>query len=158
MKYVRLSREQFESLHEEFSLFLATQSIDKKQWDIIKKENPKLTDELLDVYSDMIWDHSLEKITYLENKSDYHLFLFKCEAAQINLILIRLEDDCPSLMDKNYKNWLAEHLSDPRVSIFESSKTFEVGLKTEKFNLINKGAVVSDGKTFEDLKSFLSKL
>ena len=60
-------------------------------------------------------------------------------------------------MDKKYKNWLAKHLSDPRVSIFELSKTFEEGLKKEKYNLINKGAVVSDGKTFEYLKSFLSK-
>ena len=49
-------------------LFLATQSTDKKQWDTIKKENSKLTDELSDVYSDMVWDHSLEKITYLKIK------------------------------------------------------------------------------------------
>ena len=157
MKYVRLTKEQFETLHKEFILFLATQSIDKNQWDTIKEENSKLTDELLDVYSDMVWDHSLEKITYLENRSDHHLFLLKCDGTQIDLILIKLEEDCPSLMDKKYKNWLAKHLSDPRVSIFESSKTFEEGLKKEKYNLINKGAVVSDGKTFECLKSFLSK-
>ena len=157
MKYVRLTKEQFERLHEEFALFLATQSIDKTQWNSIKIENPQLTDELLDVFSDMVWDQSLEKINYLENKSDHHLFLFKCQVAQIDLILIRLEDDCPSLMDKNYKNWLAEHLCDPKVSIFESSKSTDKGLKTEKFNLMNEGAVVSDGKTFEDLKSFLSK-
>ena len=157
MKYVRLTNEQFETLHKEFTLFLATQSIDKKQWDTIKKENSKLTDELSDVYSDMVWGHSLEKITYLENQSDHHLFLLKYDGAQIDLILIRLEEDCRNLMDKKFKNWLAKHLSDPRVSIFESSKTFEEGLKKEKYNLINKGAVVSDGKTFEYLKSFLSK-
>ena len=157
MKYVRLTNEQFETLHKEFTLFLATQSIDKKQWDTIKKENSKLTDELSDVYSDMVWDHSLEKITYLENQSDHHLFLLKYDSAQIDLILIRLEEDCRYLIDKKYKNWLAKHLSDPRVLIFELSKTFEEGLKKEKYNLINKGAVVSDGKTFEYLKSFLSK-
>ena len=157
MKYVRLTKEQFESLHEEFALFLATQSIDKTQWNSIKIENPQLTDELLDVFSDMVWDQSLEKINYLENKSDHHLFLLKYDGAQIDLILIRLEEDCRYLMDKKYKNWLAKHLSDPRVSIFESSKSTDKGLKTEKFNLMNEGAVVSDGKTFEDLKSFLSK-
>jgi hypothetical protein len=157
MKYSRLSREQFESLHQEFALFLAAQSIDKTQWNQIKSDNLTLTDELMDFFSDMVWDQSLDKITYLENRSDYHLFLFKCENARIDLILIRVEKDCPSLMDKDYKQWLAKNLSDPRVDIFESSRTFQETLKEEKFKLMNQGAKVSDGETFEDLKSFLSK-
>ena len=157
MKYSRLSREQFESLHQEFALFLAAQSIDKTQWNQIKSDNLSLTDELMDLFSDMVWDQSLDKITYLENTSDYHLFLFKCENARIDLILIRVEKDCPSLMDKDYKQWLAKNLSDSRVDIFESSRTFKETLKEEKFKLMNQGAKVSDGETFEDLKSFLSK-
>ena len=157
MKYSRLSREQFESLHQEFALFLAAQYIDKTQWNQIKSDNLSLTDELMDLFSDMVWDQSLDKITYLENRSDYHLFLFKCENARIDLILIRVEKDCPSLMDKDYKQWLAKNLSDSRVDIFESSRTFQETLKEEKFKLMNQGAKVSDGETFEDLKSFLSK-
>ena len=157
MKYSRLSREQFESLNQEFALFLAAQSIDKTQWNQIKSDNLSLTDELMDLFSDMVWDQSLDKITYLENRSDYHLFLFKCENARIDLILFRVEKDCPSLMDKDYKQWLAKNLSDPRVVIFESSRTFQETLKEEKFKLMNQGAKVSDGETFEDLKSFLSK-
>jgi hypothetical protein len=157
MKFSRLSREQFESLHQEFALFLAAQSIDKTQWNQIKSDNLSLTDELMDLFSDMVWDQSLDKITYLENRSDYHLFLFKCENARIDLILIRVEKDCPSLMDKDYKQWLAKNLSDSRVDIFESSRTFQETLKEEKFKLMNQGAKVSDGETFEDLKSFLSK-
>ena len=157
MKYSRLSREHFESLHQEFALFLAAQSIDKTQWNQIKSDNLSLTDELMDLFSDMVWDQSLDKITYLENRSDYHLFLFKCENARIDLILIRVEKDCPSLMDKDYKQWLAKNLSDSRVDIFESSRTFQETLKEEKFKLMNQGAKVSDGETFEDLKSFLSK-
>jgi hypothetical protein len=42
MKYKRLTKEQFEALHMEFANFLATQSIDKKEWDVIKAENRKL--------------------------------------------------------------------------------------------------------------------
>ena len=157
MKYSRLSKEQFESLNQEFALFLAAQSIDKTQWNQIKSDNLSLTDELMDLFSDMVWDQSLYKITYLENRSDYHLFLFKCENVRIDLILIRVAKDCPSLIDKDYKQWLAKNLSDPRVEIFESSRTFHETLKEEKFKLMNQGAKVSDGKTFEDLKSFLLK-
>lgn len=157
MKYTRLSREQFESLHEEFALFLAAQSIDKIEWDQIKSQNPKLTDEILDLFSDLVWEQSLDKISYLENRSDHHLFLFKCGNAQIDLILIQLEEECPSLMHKDYKQWLSKHLSDPGVTIFESSRSFTENFKEEKFKLISGGATVSNGETFEDLKSFLSK-
>ena len=157
MKYRQLTKEQLESLHKEFAQFLATQKIDAVQWQKMKSENSSLVEEELNLFSDMVWDQSLDKITYLENRSDYHLFLFKCENARIDLILIRVEKDCPSLMDKDYKQWLAKNLSDPRVDIFESSRTFQETLKEEKFKLMNQGAKVSDGETFEDLKSFLSK-
>tara|TARA_A200000113_G_scaffold225010_1_gene244491 strand:- start:1875 stop:2348 length:474 start_codon:yes stop_codon:yes gene_type:complete len=157
MKYTRLSKEQFENLHEEFSLFLATQSIDKIQWDQIKSQNPSLTEELLDLFSDMVWDKSLNKIIYLENRSDHHFFLFKCEDSQIDLILIQLDKSCPSLLQEDYKQWLSKHLADSSVSIFQSTRSFENGFKEEKFKLMEKGASVSDGKTFEDLKSFLLK-
>ena len=156
MKYSRLSKEQFKILHEEFAIFLAAQSIDKINWDKIKTKNPILTDELLDQFSDIVWDKSLDKIAYLENRSDYHLFLFKCKDAQIDLILIRVDEDCPSLMQKDYKKWLAKNLLDPRVAIFESSRSFTDDSKLEKFKLMSQGATVSDGKTYEDLKSFLS--
>ena len=157
MKYTRLSKEQFESLNEKFAVFLAAQSIDKIQWDQIKSQNPSLTEELLDLFSDMVWDQSLDKIIYLENRSDHNLFLFKCEDSRIDLILIKLKEDCPSLMQKDYKQWLVGHLSDPRVTIFESSRSFPEDFKDEKFKLMNKGATISEGETFEDLKSFLSK-
>lgn len=157
MKYTRLSKEQFESLHQEFSIFLASQSINKKEWSQIKKSNTELTDQLLDLFSDMVWDESLEKITYLENRSSHHLFLFKCQDSRIDLILIQLEKDCPSLLNKNYKVWLSQNISNSSVSIFESSRIFDESFKEEKFKLLKKGASVADGKTFEDLKSFLLK-
>ena len=40
MKYARLTKEQLEELHPEFITFLATQSIDKKEWDEIKQNKP----------------------------------------------------------------------------------------------------------------------
>jgi hypothetical protein len=48
-------------------------------------------------------------------------------------------------------------LTDPQVSIFESSRIFNEDFKKEKFKLIEQGALVTDGATFEDLKKFLLK-
>ena len=48
MKYSRLTKEQFEELNQEFSTFLATQTIDKAEWDKIKKESPEVAEQELD--------------------------------------------------------------------------------------------------------------
>ena len=39
MEYKRLSKEQFEVLHQEFATFLAAYSIDKKEWDQLKVQH-----------------------------------------------------------------------------------------------------------------------
>ena len=151
-----MSKSQFESLSEEFALFLALQSIDKIRWDQIKSYNFSLTDKLLYQFSDMVWDRSLEKIIYLENRSDCHLFLFKCKNNSIDLILLEIETDCPFLMNNGYRKWLSKNLLDTRVKIFESTRLLYNNLKEEKYRLMTQGATVSNGEIYEDLKVFLS--
>ena len=91
---------------------------------IKQTKNPSLTDELLDKFSDMVWDRSLDKIAYLENRSDYHLFLFKCKGAQIDLILVEVDEDCPSFMQKDFRKWLSRIYWILEAAIFESSRSF----------------------------------
>ncbi len=64
MKYKRLTKEQFEELHQEFATFLATQSIDKKEWDEIKVNTPEVAEQELDVFSDLIWENVLTNAHY----------------------------------------------------------------------------------------------
>ena len=76
MKYSRLTKEQFEALHEEFAQFLATQSIDQPQWEEMKREQPSLVEEELDLFSDLIWEKTLKKTAYLENTAASQVLLF----------------------------------------------------------------------------------
>ena len=157
MEYTRLTKEQFKALHKEFSIFLATQYIDKEKWNLIKEENPDLTNQKLDEFSDIVWKDVLDKTKYLEHRNDQLLFLFKCWDQKIDLILVKQTIDCPSFFDEGHFNWLIKNIKDDRVSIFESSRDFGINFKKEIFKLIKKGAVISNGLSYEDLKSFLSK-
>ncbi|MDA9660408.1 DUF6495 family protein [Flavobacteriaceae bacterium] len=157
MEYARLTKEQFEALHQEFSSFLAAHSIDKKKWALIKSENPDLTNQKLDTFSDIVWNDVLDRIKYLEHRNDQLLFLFKCLDHKIDLILIKQTKDCPSFFEEDHKNWLIKNIKDDRVSVFDSSRDFGPGFKKEIFKLIKKGAVAVDGIIYEELKSFLSK-
>jgi hypothetical protein len=66
MKYTRLTKEQFEELTQEFSTFLATQTIDKAEWDTIKAEKPEVAEQELDVFSDLVRKR-LTRAEYLEH-------------------------------------------------------------------------------------------
>ena len=62
MKYRKLTKEQFESLHEEFAKFLASQKIDANEWNKMKAENSALVEDELCVFSDMVWEDFLNKV------------------------------------------------------------------------------------------------
>ena len=65
MKYRKLTKEQFESLHQEFAQFLATQKIDIYKWNKMKSQNSALVEDELCVFSDMVWEDVLNKVEYL---------------------------------------------------------------------------------------------
>ena len=79
MKYRQLTKEQFISLHEEFARFLASQSIDVKEWNQIKKEKPTVAEDEMNVFSDVVWDDVLSKTSYVEHFSETTANLFKCD-------------------------------------------------------------------------------
>ncbi len=69
MNYHRLSKEQFEELHEEFAKYLAALSIDRKEWEQIKATQPEAVEVHLDQFSDLVWEDVLSKNLYLEHLS-----------------------------------------------------------------------------------------
>ena len=90
MKYRQLTKKQFESLHEDFARFLATQSIDAKEWNQIKKEKPNVAEDEMNVFSDVVWDDVLTKTAYVEHFSKTSVNLFKCDAEEIHRIAIKI--------------------------------------------------------------------
>ena len=76
MKYQRLSKEQFDELHQEFAKFLASQSIDAKEWKKYIEVSSPIVDQELDIFSDLVWEDVLKKVRYVERVSKTQMFLF----------------------------------------------------------------------------------
>ena len=110
MKYKRLTKEQFEELHQEFATFLATQSIDKKEWDTIKTNTPEVAEQQLDVFSELIWDNVLTNAQYLEHFSKNHIFLFHCQEKLIESMVIKSLVTDVDFMGKEGMVWLSDNL------------------------------------------------
>lgn len=145
MKYQRLTKEQLHELHEEFSTFLATQSIDALQWAEIKEKQPQFAEKQLDVFSDMVWERVLGKVEYLENISSDYLFLFHITLEQMHAIIIQVLDKSKDITTKEGFLWLKENMLSDKVKIQRGSKTFGNDRHQDIFTLIIQGAEVTQG-------------
>ena len=148
MKYRQLTKEQFEILHQEFALFLASQSIDVKEWKTIKEEQPNVAEEELNVFSDVVWDDVLTKTNYIEHFSEKSANLFKCDENEIHRIAIKISWDINLLEQKGFE-WLMQNPMDNSVEIFKGSKPYHLERNKEIFDLIEKGSSISKGEIFE---------
>lgn len=148
MKYKRLTKEQFESLHEEFANFLATQQIDKNEWDQLKNEKPEIAEQELDVFSDLIWEGVLTNTKFLEHFSKSHIFLFHCQEKFIQSIVLKTLNDSIDFMTKEGLKWLGDNMFTDIVEIHLGKKNYEQERNAAIFDLITQGAILSDGQLY----------
>ena len=155
MKYKRLTKEQFEALHKEFANFLATQSIDKGEWDKIKVNKPEVAEQELDVFSDLIWEGVLTNANYLEHFSKNHIFLFHCQEKFIQSIVMKALGTEVDFMEKEGLQWLSDNIFTDTVEIHLGKKEYEAERNTAIFDLIKEGAILSDGQLYLQINGII---
>ncbi len=148
MKYARLTKEQFEEMHQEFINFLATQSITAGEWEKIKKEKPQVAEEELDIFSDLIWEGVLNKVEYLEHFSPNQMYLFHITAATMDLIAVKIENEGIDITTPAGYNWLQNNLMDDSVNIYTSTKAISDDRNKDIFALIKQGANITKGELY----------
>lgn len=154
MKYTRLTKEQLEELHPEFINFLASQSIDKAEWDKIKADKPEIAEQEIDVFSDLIWEGVITQAEWLEHYSKNHIFLFKLNKADMESIIIHSHTAHADFLTEGGLMWLNENIFSKEVEVKRGKKSFSEDRNAEIFSLIKQGAILSDGelyKQFEDM-------
>ncbi len=148
MKYVRLTKEQFDEMHQEFINFLAAQSITAEEWKVIKKDKPEAAEEELDIFSDLIWEGVLNKVEYLEHFSPNQMFLFHITTANIELIAIKIENEAIDITTREGYQWLQTNLMDDAVNIYTSTKAISDDRNKDIFALIKQGANITKGELY----------
>jgi len=147
MKYSRLTKEQFEELHKEFIIFLATQSITAEEWTTIKKDKPEVAEHELDVFSDLVWEGVLNKAKYLEHISEKHMHLFGLRESDMHVIAVTVKNDVNLTTNKGYQ-WLRENLMDDNVEFLQATKSYSEDKNLDKFKLIQQGSVITKGELY----------
>lgn len=155
MKYARLTKEQLEELHPEFINFLASQSIDKAEWDTIKENKPEVAEQELDVFSDLIWEGVLTKATFLEHFSKNHIFLFQCFDTYVNSIVLKSLVPEVDLLTKEGLQWLSDNMFTETIEMKIGKKVFTEERNASIFALIQQGAILSDGQLYQQINSII---
>ena len=155
MKYRRLTKEQFEALHQEFANFLATQSIDKGEWDNIKAQQPEVAEQELDVFSDLIWEGVLTGANYLEHFSKNFIFLFHCQETLVKTIVLKSLVPETDFMTKEGLQWLSDNMFTETIEMKVGKKVFTDDRNASIFELIQQGAFLSDGQLFKQINTII---
>jgi hypothetical protein len=155
MKYSRLTKEQFEELHQEFINFLATQAIDKAEWDTIKAEKPEVAEQELDVFSDIVWEGVLSRAQYLEHFSKNHIFLFQCFDTYIHSIVLKSLVPETNFLTKEGLQWLSDNMFTETIEMKIGKKEFTEERNASIFQLIQQGAFLSDGQLYQQINGIV---
>lgn len=156
MRYARLTKEQFEELHPEFINFLASQSIDKVEWDIIKLERPEVAEQELDIFSDLIWEGVLGRAVYLEHFSKSHIFLFQCFETHIKSIVLKSMDSAIDFLSREGLQWMSDNMFTDAIEIKMGMKEYVQQRNDAIFELIQQGAFLSDGQLYSQINKVIA--
>lgn len=153
MKYSRLTKEQFEELHQEFINFLATQSITASEWQDIKTNKPEVAEQELDVFSDLVWEGVLDTAKYIEHISPQQMHLFSLNIDKMHVIAVQIKNGIDITTTDGF-NWLRENLMDDNVEFLQAKKEYSEDENKDKFTLIEQGGTITKGELF----TYLDKL
>lgn len=155
MKYSRLTKQQLEELQPEFINFLATQSITGDEWTKLKEEQPNVAEEEIDVFSDLIWEGVLAKVTHLENVSAKQMHLFKLTTKEMKLISVKVLNPDIDLTTELGFNWFKKNWQSDFIEYLTAAKAYSDDKSLDKFNLIKQGAVITKGDLYKWFDSMI---
>lgn len=148
MKYKRLTTEELQALEKEFIHFLSSAQITGPDWEKMKKNEPDKVNELIDVFSDAVYDKVLSKIKFLEYRDEKTMNIFNCTEDKIILVGLRVKENNPlNLTAPNvFAQWNESNSS--AVNVIRTEKNYTKVREEEVFELLQNGCLITDDKLF----------
>jgi len=129
MKYVRLSKNELIELEKEFVDFLVVNGITAQDWVAIKENEPLNADEIINQFSDVVWESILRSTQYLNKIEEESAYYFKCDKDEISLRKVAKAGTSTEL--------------------YSATKSFKKVREEEMFEMIQNGCTISDGTDYE---------
>ena len=148
MKFSRLSLSELKDLQKEFIEFLATNGIDSDYWVKLKAQDKEKAEDLIDIFSDIVWQKSIDKIEFLEHRTQQSIKLFNCKKDSIELIGI----------DGNVEDLNSGNINSARqnkLTIYTHKKEYSPNRDIELYKMVKSGCSITDQHLYNKLKEIV---
>ena len=151
MKYRLLSDTELNELQKEFIEFLVTNSITGPDWEKIKQDDVAKAQQLIALFSDIVFEKVLAKTNYLEHRSAHDLKVFYCGENRIVLIGLSVDPSAGInfLELDNLGAAIAEHAE--AFQTYSSQKQYQPDRNSELFKMLENGCSIADEQLFKAL-------
>lgn len=155
MKYKRLRPEELQALEKEFVNFLASAQITGPDWEKMKEQELEKANELIEVFSDLVYDKVLRKIKFLEFRDAKTLNIFNCTNEKIKLLGLRVNESstldltAPDVLSKWNQN------NSGSVTVVRTEKNYSKERELEMFELLETGCLITDDKLYNLLRGMV---
>ena len=149
MKYKRLNIEELKALEKEFVSFLASAQITGADWEKMKKEESTQVEELIDVFSDLVYEKVMSKINYLEYRDQKSMNIFHCMIDKIVLVGLRVKENSTFDLTAEdvFSQWNESTLK--AVNVIKTEKKYVKERGEEVFELLQNGCFITDDKLYK---------
>lgn len=146
MKYRILTDVELKGLESEFAKYLVASNISSEEWVKVNKKEPLKAVEIVEHFSDSIFEDVLTRISYLEIVDSKEIKIFKTNELNIELIAIKtaLDNDIDFKTIENFGKLLEER--EEEIDIYKGVKKYSPDRNIELFNMTELGAEIADEK------------
>ena len=145
-KFRRLDLAELKELEKEFVEFLIINGITADDWIKIKEENNDKADKIIDQFSEVVFSSIFRKNQFIDfiEKDEIKCFQFLDE----KIVLVGIKNDDPKIdLTKATK----EELKNREFQVYTLDKKYTKPREEEMFDLVQSGAILSDGELFKKL-------
>jgi hypothetical protein len=152
MKYKFLTQDELELLENELLQFLIVHGVDGPTWKKMNEEHPEKAVELVGVFSDLVWQRSLEKVKFIEqlNADAFGVFAFHSDYCEFYNLRSKSNDSSCSSFD-DFIVLLKENPS--QMEITRLTKNYSRPREMEIFEMLNNGLLLSHQSKYDILQN-----
>lgn len=137
MRFRRLTREELESLEQDFVQFLATHQITAQEWLQLKADQSDKVYELIDVFSDIVLEKVFSQIEYLQHRTKDTIRVFYCQADKITMTGLHINDPSRDLTNPADVALLSQPDGiQGSVKVFQLEKNYQQERPDEVFQML----------------------
>lgn len=158
MKYRRLRADELKDLEPDFVRFLAANALPADSWEKLKQEKPEAAEELIEQFSEVVFEKVLTNVEYLEFKTPKDIKVFHCQEDKITMLGLEVKGntdlDFTKTTDPAEMNRQLQ-VSGANANVYRAEKQYKGDRKMELFKMMESGCLISKGLIYNALKELV---